>query len=342
MPAALASILLCMAMLLVIMPSSGCSSQIPKPVSIVKPGDPAPDFSLQAVRGGMYGLNDLHGQPMLLSFINTRADAASTTSDPSRAQIVFLKSMQQQYGADGLKVMILDAARQVTGKQSSLDELINFTYDWQLDSIPVLIDNGAEAVARYGVSTVPSTFLIGPDGVIRQRWNGIATSSQLALSITTLISAPENRSAGTATSCPGEARPQAKFAGLGLARSLSDEIWAVDNGKSWGVGGAFPLEWIIIDSQDKLGAAGVHLQVTARYLDSRDDIVLVDQDLSPLPVDEARGLLVPSNRNAPKVYFLVTSINLYRSGCLQLKAVVFAGANLVYEGWAAIATDLPH
>src|SRR5258708_7160878 len=157
-------------------------SPVPARLASIQQGGAALDFSLKAARGGSYHLGDLKGQTILLSFLNSQANAASGQSDPSRAQIVFLKSMQEQYGGKGLTVWIVDAARLVTGKQPSLDDLINFTYDWQLDAIPVLIDDHANTAAAYGVSSIPSTFLIGPDGVIRQRWDGQATASQLSLS----------------------------------------------------------------------------------------------------------------------------------------------------------------
>src|ERR1041384_7994862 len=93
----------------------------------VTAGSAAPNFILQAVRGGEYHLDDLLEKPVLLSFIDTQAAGGFATSDPSRAQIVFLKSMQEQYGPKGLVVLIIDAARIETGKQPSQDQLINFT-----------------------------------------------------------------------------------------------------------------------------------------------------------------------------------------------------------------------
>jgi peroxiredoxin len=164
----------------------------------IGPGTSAPDFTLQAVRGGEYDLQNLLEQPVLLSFINTQATGGSATSDPSRAQIVFLKSMQEQYGSKGLVVLIVDAARLATGKQPSQNQLINFTYDWQLEHIPVLDDPDSAVARSYAVKSTPATFLIGADGIIQQRWDGFASASQLALSIDALPGAPAIRQIATA------------------------------------------------------------------------------------------------------------------------------------------------
>ena len=184
-------------LLLIILSTYGCGSS-PR----LEPGSSAPDFDLQAVRGGSYHLADLSGQVILLSFINTQAEAtsASATSDPSRAQIVFLKSMQEQYGAQGLIVLIVDATRIATGSDPGTDQLINFTYDWQLDHVPVLEDPDSTAAKAYTVMSTPTTFLIGANRMIEQRWDGFASASQLALSIEALVGAPGHRQEDTAES----------------------------------------------------------------------------------------------------------------------------------------------
>ena len=309
---------------LMILLASGCGSSV-----TLEPGAAAPGFSLPIVRGDSFQLADHVGQVVLLSFINTQAEATSATTDPSRAQIVFLKSMHEQYGPKGLVVLIVDAARVVTGKQSSQDQLINFTYDWQLEEIPVLDDPDSSVARAYGVQSTPVTFLIGADGVIQQRWNGFASASQLALSIEALVGAPAHRQAETTESpatpvaaiCPNEAQPQAKFSGVGLARPLSEELWVVDGGGPWGTGAGFPVQWILIDTQNLAQKASLHIKVIGQYADTQQTVPLSDQSMELLATDVASGLL-SGDTTPPTMYSLVTTIFLERPGCLEIRAVV--------------------
>ena len=314
----------------------GCGSAV-----TLEPGASAPDFALPAVRGGQYRMGDLTAQPLLLSFINTQAEASSATADPSRAQIVFLKSMQEQYGPKGLVVLIVDAARIATDKQPSQDQLINFTYDWQLEDIPVLEDADGSVARAYAVKSTPVTFLIGGDGVIQQRWDAFASASQLALSIEALVGAPAHRQAdvteGPATlpapACPDEAQPQAKFAGVGLARQLSEELWVVDGGQPWGTGAAFPLQWILLDVQNLTQQAPIRIKVLGQYTDTQQIIPLSDQSLDLLATDVASGLL-SGGATPPTIYSLVTTVLLERPGCLEIRAVVTREGSTVplYQG----------
>ncbi|HLY28444.1 MAG TPA: redoxin domain-containing protein [Aggregatilineales bacterium] len=301
---------------------AGCSAP-PQAVSTMKAGAIAPGFSLEAVRGGSYSLENLRGQIVLLSFLNTQAKAASADTEASRSQIVSLKSMQEQYGSKGLRVLIVDAAKEQTAQSPTRSDLINFTYDWRLDSIPVLADEKGDTANVFGVSSLPSTFLIGADGVIQQRWDGMASSAQIALSIEALANAPvgNTASAGQPTACPGGPLPQAKFAGVGLAKSLSSQIWVVDNAQSWGVGNNFPLQWIVLDDSNKFGSDGVHLRVTAGY-QTLDSTMLIDQPLAVLSSAEASGLLNAPDTNVQKMAFLTTTIVLKSPGCLHLEAQV--------------------
>lgn len=320
-----ASALFRSAVLIVSLLLASCS-RVQKPIIALEPGQAAPNFRLKAVRGGTYGI-PLNGHSTLLSFLNTQAQAGGEESDPSRAQITFLKSMQQQYSGNGLTVLIIDASSQITGKQPSLDDLINFTYDWQLDGIQVLADQDGLVRNQYGIVNLPTTFLIGPNGVIQQRWDTVAASSQLALAIEAMIGPPNYRMAANAAptsqgiSCVGEPTGQAKFSGVGLARSLSNEIWVVDKGQAWNSGGNYPLQWIVLDDSSKAGKGKLHLHVAGQYFSS-GNFVLIDQPLAQLPDDDARGLLGVTDIHLPKVYFLTTTVALIETGCLHVQATV--------------------
>jgi hypothetical protein len=148
----------------------------------VEVGSAAPEFTGRAVRGGDVDLRRLRHHVVLVTFLNSRAEA-TFQGDPSRAQLVSLRSMQQQHARFGLRVIVLDAAELAGAGRTSHDDLVNFTYDWHLGrAIAVLPDDGILA-RRFGVDRVPTTFLIGPDGIVRRRWNGLALPAQLDLSI---------------------------------------------------------------------------------------------------------------------------------------------------------------
>jgi hypothetical protein len=145
-------------------------------------GAPAPKLVGKAVRGGEVSLDRLRGHVILVSFLNSRAEARAD-GDPSRAQIVFLRSMQTQHARFGLRVIVVDAAELAGAGRPSRNDLVNYTYDWNLDpAIAVLTDDGSHA-RRFAVEEAPTTFLIGTDGIVHQRWDGFVPAAQLDLSI---------------------------------------------------------------------------------------------------------------------------------------------------------------
>jgi AhpC/TSA family len=148
----------------------------------VETGMPAPALTGSAVRGGEVSLQDLRGRIVLVSFLNSRAEATAE-GDPSRAQIVFLRSMETQHERLGLRVIVVDAAELAGAGRPSRNDLVNYTYDWNLDSAIAVLRDDATLAHRFGVAMAPTTFLIGPEGVVRKRWDGFAPAAQLDLSI---------------------------------------------------------------------------------------------------------------------------------------------------------------
>ena len=140
----------------------------------------APALAGTAVRGGEVSLARLRGHVVLLSFLDLRAD--TTTNEPSRAQIVFLRSMHTQHTRFGLRVILVDTAKQ------SRSELINDSYDWNLGTAIAVVGDDGTLARRFGVGQAPTTFLIGPNGVVRKRWDGFVAAAQLDFAIRALES----------------------------------------------------------------------------------------------------------------------------------------------------------
>src|SRR6266576_4655259 len=153
--------------------------------STVAVGRAAPELSgpLASQEGGTFSLRAERGHAVLLSFLHTRAEP-SAAGDPSRSQIVFLKSMNTQNHPHGLRTVIVDAAVAARAPSPSHDALINFTFDWALGSSIVVLGDADGSIERaYGVTKVPTTLVIDKHGIVRHRWNGFALSAQLDFAI---------------------------------------------------------------------------------------------------------------------------------------------------------------
>jgi AhpC/TSA family len=150
---------------------------------------PAPLFTrpLASLKGGTFSLGSQRGHPVLLSFLNTQAEATAG-NDPSRAEVVFIKSMNIQNRRYGLRTVIVDAADAAGMSPPSWDALVNFTFDWALGpSIAVVGDEDGSVERAYGVTKTPATFVIDKHGIIRRRWDGFALAAQLDFAIRPLV-----------------------------------------------------------------------------------------------------------------------------------------------------------
>jgi AhpC/TSA family len=152
-------------------------------------GRAAPEVSGPIAResGGTFVLSRERGHAVLLAFLNTQAQA-SAAGDPSRSQIVFLKSMNTQNHPHGLRTVIVDAGSVAGVRAPTHDALVNFTFDWALDrSIAVIGDSDGSIARAYGITKLPTTLVIDERGIVRHRWNGFALAAQLDFAIRPLV-----------------------------------------------------------------------------------------------------------------------------------------------------------
>ena len=155
---------------------------------------PVPAFTLPQVRGGVFHLRPGQSQAVLLAFLQTVPDTIDT---PSRGQVPFLLSMNHQYSARGLNVVIVDSSALVTQQLPTRDALINASYDWQLD-IPLLEDDGNRVARNWGVTQVPTLLLLASDGTLAQRWQGLTGPAILAKSVENVLGGPSVRAGRSA------------------------------------------------------------------------------------------------------------------------------------------------
>jgi len=117
-------------------------------------GKPAPDFSVATVvnGSGKVALNDLRGKVVLVDFWGTFCE-------PCKKSFPKLQDLHTKYGSSGLKIVGIsedDEKGEIPSFASSLGA--KFTLGWDED----------KSIARsYKPSTMPSSFLIDKNGVIR-------------------------------------------------------------------------------------------------------------------------------------------------------------------------------
>jgi len=97
------------------------------------------------------------------------------------------------------------------------------------------------------------------------------------------------------------------------------------------------MQWIVIDFHNKSGTESLHLRVMAHQLNSKNDVVIIDQDLSLLVEDETRGLLINQSGDVPKTYFLISTLSLDQPGCLGIHAVVTEAGSPLYDGQTIVS-----
>jgi peroxiredoxin Q/BCP len=139
-------------------------------MSLVEPGMKAPAFNLKDQDGKEHRLSDYKGRPVIL-FFYPKDDTPGCTTEACgfRDQLPQFKSEK----AVVFGVSILDEA-----SKARFAEKYHLNY-------PLLSDPNHEVAEQYGVwqkkslygksfmGIVRTTYLIGPDGKVRQRWDKV-------------------------------------------------------------------------------------------------------------------------------------------------------------------------
>jgi cytochrome c biogenesis protein CcmG, thiol:disulfide interchange protein DsbE len=132
-------------------PGSVTNGLIPAPAT----GFLAPDFELETLDSQTVKLSDLRGRVVLLNFW-------ASWCPPCKAEMPAIQQVYDDYQDRGFVVLAVNATN-----QDSRENAQAFLAENNL-SFPVPLDVLGETTLRYKVSSFPTTFLIAPDGIIRE------------------------------------------------------------------------------------------------------------------------------------------------------------------------------
>ena len=125
----------------------------------------APDFTLGVLDGGTVTLSDLQGEAVVLNFW-------APWCGPCRAEV----PQFSRFAASNPEVRVLGIATDgAPAELRAAKKKLGMDY-------PVLIAD-RETVAAYGVSTLPTTVVVGPTGRVVGAHTGILTLPQLELMV---------------------------------------------------------------------------------------------------------------------------------------------------------------
>ena len=124
---------------------------IDRPDDSPRIGGQAPDFEWTTPAGKTQRLSDLRGKTVVLNFW-------ATWCEPCREEMPALDRAAQADPA--LAVLALDL-------DESADKIDAFIESYRIAKVEPILDAGKKMATRYGVVGLPTTFFIGPDGIVR-------------------------------------------------------------------------------------------------------------------------------------------------------------------------------
>ena len=128
-------------------------------------GKPAPPFAMELYDGGgRVRFSPDSGMPVVLNFW-------ASWCPPCREESPLLERTWRQYEGRGVLFVGVDTQDTEVDARAYIEEFGL--------SFPNGLDADGEITVAYGVVGLPVTFFIGSDGVVKRRWVGALTESQL-------------------------------------------------------------------------------------------------------------------------------------------------------------------
>jgi len=133
---------------------------------------PAPDVSMPTLGGTRVAMKDLRGKLVLVNFW-------ATWCVPCQWEMPLMESLYQAYRDRGFVVLAISI------DQGDPERVLAFVRDKKL-TYPVALDPSHEVARSFGVTGLPATLLVAPDGAIKgvtygpKEWDGKEARSLIA------------------------------------------------------------------------------------------------------------------------------------------------------------------
>ena len=135
----------------------------------------APDFTVIDANGSEVSLGSLFGQPIVLNFW-------ASTCGPCQKEMPDFQAAYEKHGSEVRFVMVNLTSFKGESVDHAKEYLAQNGY-----TLPVYFDVDDSAMASYGITSIPRTFLIGPDGNIAASATGAINENALAEGIEQLL-----------------------------------------------------------------------------------------------------------------------------------------------------------
>ena len=132
-------------------------------------GRPAPAFTLPSLADGSpVSLSQFRGKVVLLNFFASWCPSC-------RAEMPFLQAAWEEVQDEGVAFLIVDIA------EESEEMVAQFMKERGI-TIPVVMNQTGDVATLYNISTLPTTFILDREGVVRSITVGAFSSKEAVLS----------------------------------------------------------------------------------------------------------------------------------------------------------------
>jgi peroxiredoxin len=121
----------------------------------VKLGEPAPNFQLQDLNGRLVTLSDLRGKVVLLNFW-------ATWCGPCRVEMPAMEQLYQAFSRKDFEILAVSTDAQGVAITRPFQQENHLTF-------PILHDADYRVGLTYGARSLPMTFMVDRQGVIRHQ-----------------------------------------------------------------------------------------------------------------------------------------------------------------------------